>query len=94
MQARSLIDGVKYIAVEIKEARKALSRRVHLSQFRGDTVECPLCRTGLRRFRPVWKSYQRKMREYGADYPFDRLETFNAESYSCPSCDASDRERL
>lgn len=94
MQARSLIDGMKYIAVEIKEARKALSRRVHLSQFRGDTVECPLCRTGLRRFRPVWKSYQRKMREYGADYPFDRLETFNAEGYSCPSCDASDRDRL
>lgn len=94
MQARSISDGVRYLAVEVKEARKAIMRRIALRHYRGSAFACPLCETRLGRFRPIWKSYRRKMAEHGADYPFDRLETFNAEGYSCPNCDASDRERL
>jgi SAM-dependent methyltransferase len=31
---------------------------------------------------------------HGYIYPLDAVETFNVAAYSCPSCDASDRERL
>ena len=82
------------VYVTLKEQRKALLRRLKLPQYLGDAVECPVCGTHLRQFKPIWKSYLRKTAETGYVYPLSALETFNYQAYSCPACDASDRERL
>lgn len=94
MLARAIVDTAKHVVVEIKEFRKATMRQIKLPHYRGSAFECPLCKTNLRTFKPIWKSYRRKMEEYGADYPFHRLETFNPDAYNCPCCEAADRERL
>jgi SAM-dependent methyltransferase len=84
--------NVAYVA--LKEARKALIRRIKLPQYLGDRHECPVCGTGLAAFKPLWKSYRRHTAEAGYIYPLSQVETFNIDAYSCPACDASDRERL
>jgi SAM-dependent methyltransferase len=80
--------------VALKEGRKAVKRRLALRQFRGDTYRCPVCGTGLNSFKPIWKSWWRAIAEHHYVYPVESIETFNAQAYSCPACDASDRERL
>lgn len=80
--------------VALKEARKALIRRLRLPRYRGEAYRCPVCGTGLSAFKPLWKSYRRHTEEAGYVYPLSAVETFNVEAYSCPACDASDRERL
>jgi SAM-dependent methyltransferase len=82
------------VYVTFKETRKALIRRIKLPKYRGDAYCCPVCGTSLKAFKPIWKSYIRKITENNYVYPLSAVETFNAESYSCPACDASDRERL
>ena len=77
-----------------KQRKKAMQRWIRLPLYRGDQYHCPVCDTGLKRFKPIWKSYLRNVREYGFMYPLEEMETFNFNAYSCPACDASDRERL
>jgi SAM-dependent methyltransferase len=77
----------------LKEAKKALKRRLALHKFRGDEHRCPVCGTHLRAFKPLFRRFLAAI-EAGHPYPFKQLQTFNWRSYSCPSCDASDRERL
>jgi predicted SAM-dependent methyltransferase len=80
------------IYVTFKELKKALLRKIALPKYLGGNHRCPVCGTRVKFFKPIWKSYMRLMSE--STYPFASLETFNWEAYSCPACDASDRERL
>lgn len=80
--------------LEYKERKKAFVRRLMLPRFRGSAHECPVCRTQLRAFKPLWKSYPRQAALYGYVHPLTSLETFNMAAFSCPACDATDRERL
>jgi SAM-dependent methyltransferase len=82
------------VSVALKEAKKALIRRIKLPKYRGSTYRCTVCDTQLRAFKPIWKSYWRKIEETGYVHPVASIETFNSEAFSCPACDASDRERL
>src|SRR5262245_16972869 len=82
------------IYVTFKDARKALIRRIKLPRYLGDDYCCTVCGTSLKAFKPIWKSYIRKINESNYVYPLSAIETFNKEAYSCPACDASDRERL
>jgi len=82
------------VYVTFKETRKAVIRKIKLSQYLGDDYGCPVCGVRLKSFKPIWKSYRRKTAEMGYVYPLSSIETFNEDAYSCPSCDASDRERL
>jgi SAM-dependent methyltransferase len=77
-----------------KQTRKAIKRRIALPRYLGDIYCCPVCNTRLAAFKPIWKSYHRMIAESGYIYPLTQVETFNFEAYSCPACDASDRERL
>jgi SAM-dependent methyltransferase len=84
--------SVPYIAV--KEWTKALRRRARLSAYRGTQYRCPICGVGLKAFKPIWRSYWIHYQQY--EYirsPF-AMETFNVGAFSCPACDAYDRERL
>lgn len=80
--------------VTLKEWKKAAQRKAALSHYLGAELTCPVCGVGLRAFKPVWKSYLRNMKQFGYIYPLSSIETLNLEAYSCPACDASDRERL
>ncbi len=77
-----------------KDWRRSLSRRLKLSQYVGTAHRCPVCGTGLDRFKPIARSFVRNLQEAGSAYTPASYETLNAEAYTCPACDASDRERL
>jgi SAM-dependent methyltransferase len=80
--------------VTLKEWKKAARRKVELFRYRGSELECPVCGAHLRAFKPVWKSYLRNMKAFGYVHPVTSIETLNLDAYTCPACDASDRERL
>lgn len=84
--------SVPYVA--FREWTKALKRRAKLSAFRGSAYQCPICEITLSAFKPLWRSYRRDYDRYGHIHPVAAMETFNVEAYSCPNCDAYDRERL
>src|SRR5438132_9638401 len=84
--------SVAYVA--FREWKKAAQRKAALTRYLGTGHVCPVCGVALRAFKPVWKSYLRNMRQYGYIYPLSSIETLNLVAYSCPACDASDRERL
>jgi SAM-dependent methyltransferase len=79
--------------VILKEWQKALVRRLRLPKYLGTMFCCPICNVHLRAFKPLSPEYARLAARHGY-YPLSRLETFNHSAYYCPSCDASDRERL
>jgi O-antigen biosynthesis protein len=80
--------------VTLREWDKALRRKFHLGKYRGNDLCCPVCGVALAAFKPGAASYERMVREHGYIYPLSAIETFNVAAYACPSCDASDRERL
>jgi SAM-dependent methyltransferase len=80
--------------VTLKEWQKDLRRKFHLATFRGTDFRCPVCGVELAAFKPGASSYVKMIRDFDYVYPLDAIETFNVAAYACPSCDASDRERL
>jgi SAM-dependent methyltransferase len=80
--------------VMLKEWQKGLRRKFHLGKYRGSDFCCPVCGVELAAFKPGAASYERMVRAHDYIYPLSAIETFNVAAYSCPSCDASDRERL
>jgi SAM-dependent methyltransferase len=45
-------------------------------------------------FKALPNSYKENSDKYGCLYSFDDFETLNYDAYSCPHCNASDRDRL
>jgi SAM-dependent methyltransferase len=79
--------------VRLKDWQKALTRRLRLPRYLGNTFCCPICGTHLRAFKPLSPNFENQARQH-AYHPLSALETFNYKAYYCPSCGASDRERL
>jgi len=55
---------------------------------------CSVCASRVRTFTPLPAFYRANYERYGAPDALENGETCNADSYSCPFCLASDRERL
>lgn len=55
---------------------------------------CPVCNKKVRKFIPLPNFYKENTEKYGYLYTFDDAETLNYIAYSCPHCNASDRDRL
>jgi SAM-dependent methyltransferase len=72
---------------------KSLRRRLDLLNYLGSAHRCPVCLTGLRAFKAAQGGFPDELERYGF-HPASAFETFNLEAVSCPSCDATDRERL
>lgn len=70
--------------------------RIYDTLFRNRSEKycCPVCSKRVRRFIPLPDFYQENAEKYGYLYSFDDAETLNYSAYSCPHCDASDRDRL
>lgn len=88
----SIKNSIPYIV--FRRYNKALRRLVKLPAYLGTDYVCPVCGAGLRAFKPMWKSYGRDVERYGYIHRHAEKETFNLEAFSCPKCDASDRDRL
>ena len=84
----------RFKGYKFKDFKKAFVRWLKTPFYRGSAYECTVCGSRLKNFYPIYKSFPRKLREMGFIYPIERFETLNLAAYSCPSCDASDRERL
>jgi len=85
-------NSVPYIT--FRRYNKALRRIVKLPRYLGTDHTCPVCGIGLRAFKPMWKSYGRDVERFGYIHRNAEMETFNLKAFTCPKCDASDRERL
>jgi len=79
---------------KLKDVKKEIVHKWLLRNYLGHEYHCPICNSNLARFKPIWKSYMRNIKEKRFIYPLSSFETFNVSMYLCPSCDASDRERL
>jgi len=78
----------------VRRRGKVLKRAVKLRRYLGSEYQCPVCGVGLRAFRPVGKSYWRDVDKFGPIHLPTAIETFNVAAFSCPRCDAFDRDRL
>lgn len=56
------------------------------------TYRCSVCKKKVINFRPLSKYYSDNFNKY--DYNNNSTETCNRDQYSCPRCDATDRDRL
>lgn len=60
----------------------------------GKKFYCPVCRKRIYRFRRLSDAYSEQWTKYHYKHNIFNSETFNFIAYSCPSCEASDRDRL
>ena len=84
----------RYKDYNSKDLAKLAQRKLKLPFYWGTRYQCSACGARVRKFLPIWKSFPRKLAQYGFAYPLDAFETFNAKAFLCPSCNCSDRERL
>jgi len=59
-----------------------------------DALHCPVCNNRIHHFLPLPEFYLKKLEDSGFIYSLDDGETMNYQSYLCPCCDATDRDRL
>jgi SAM-dependent methyltransferase len=78
----------------VRRKGRMLKRAVKLPHYLGSEYQCPVCRVRLRAFRPVQKSYWRDVQKFAPIHQPTAMETFNLAAFSCPRCDAFDRDRL
>lgn len=78
----------------VRKHGKVLKRAIKLPRYLGTEYQCPVCGVGLRAFRPMWNSYWRDVKIYQPIHPAESMETLNLEAFTCPRCDAFDRDRL
>jgi SAM-dependent methyltransferase len=55
---------------------------------------CPVCAARHWKFEPLPDTYSSQWRANGFPYAADDFETLNVRAYACPSCQASDRDRM
>lgn len=75
---------------------RAIRRAWRISRAAGGTRECPACGRRVREFLPFPREVAELLARHGFRLPWESSawETFNREAYTCPFCDATDRERL
>lgn len=66
----------------------AVQQRVQHMKF------CPICSQSFPNFLPLPSSYFEVFHRVSAPYSLDEFETLNLGQYTCPHCQASDRDRL
>ena len=82
----------RYKDYSLKDMKKLVVRKLKRPLYAGRKHQCPVCEANLSKFKPAWKSLERELSTF--IYPVDSFETFNRAALACPSCDASDRDRL
>ena len=81
----------KYIPLVLKKRARELEKRVRLINAR---YYCPVCEARIISFSPLPEFYRENQQRYGFPFQVSDSETCNDAAYLCPSCGASDRDRL
>ena len=81
----------KYIPLALRQRVRALQHRVSLINSR---LYCPVCESTIVSFLPLPEFYRENAKKHGFPYQTSESETCNEAGYLCPSCSASDRDRL
>ncbi len=81
----------KYIPLALKERARALQHQVQLINARH---YCPVCESRVVSFLPLPEFFRENQQKYGFPFASDDGETCNEAAYLCPSCQATDRDRL
>jgi SAM-dependent methyltransferase len=81
----------KYIPLALKERARALQHQVKLISA---THYCPVCESRVVSFLPMPEFFRENQRQYGFPFANEDGETCNETAYLCPSCQATDRDRL
>ena len=81
----------KYIPPVLKKRVRALQKQVKLINARH---YCPVCESRVTSFLPLPEFFRENQQKYGFSFQTKDAETCNEAAYLCPSCGASDRDRL
>jgi len=81
----------KYIPLVLKRRAHALRDQVKLI---GSRQYCPVCESRVSSFLPLPEFFIKNQQQYGYRFSSNDAETCNEAAYLCPSCAASDRDRL
>ena len=81
----------EYIPLVLKERARALQKQVQLINSK---YYCPVCESKVVSFLPLPEFYRENQQKYGFPFRSDEAETCSDDAYLCPTCGASDRDRL
>lgn len=88
----SLMSVVKrHTPVIVKTGMRAFKARLKTI---GGRHFCPVCRSRVRAFQPLPEFYRENLTKHGWPFGDEEAETCNQLGYLCPSCQATDRDRL
>jgi SAM-dependent methyltransferase len=80
-----------YIPLAVKQRARHLQKKVQLISA---THYCPVCESRVASFLPLPEFYRENLLRYGFPFGGNDAETCNDRAYSCPTCNATDRDRL
>ena len=75
----------------VKKTVKALLARLRSLWAK---YRCPVCNSRVNAFQPLPAYFIENPKKYGWPFKDEDAETCNVQDYSCPSCQATDRDRL
>ena len=91
------MDG-SLISIIKKHTPGVVKKRVRSLRSRARTINaryrCPVCDARVKAFQPLPEYYIDNLQKNGWPYAIEEAETCNHLGYQCPSCFASDRDRL
>ncbi len=78
------------------EATKVFFKEVRgIYPYTGDKYHCPVCNSNLKYFNGIsHEKYLKNLEDNAFMHPFFLLETSSIVNFACPSCGATDRDRL
>jgi SAM-dependent methyltransferase len=80
-----------YIPLALKQRARALQTQAKLINARH---YCPVCGSRVSSFLPLPEFFRENQQKHGFPFADSDAETCNTTAYLCPSCEASDRDRL
>jgi SAM-dependent methyltransferase len=88
----SLISVIKKVTpMAVRKWARQLEAQVRIVWAK---YRCPVCNSRVREFQPLGEYYAENAKRYGFPFKIEEAETCNHLGYLCPSCQASDRDRL
>lgn len=81
----------KYIPLVLRQRARAVQNQIKLLNA---PHYCPVCESRVTSFLPLPEFFRENQEKYGFPFQASDAETCNEAAYLCPSCGASDRDRL
>jgi SAM-dependent methyltransferase len=81
----------KYIPLRFKQRARAIQKQFKLISSK---LYCPVCESSVVSFLPLPEFFRDNQQKFGFPFNASDSETCNEAAYLCPSCGATDRDRL